>query len=37
VRRVVTGHHADGRSTVVIDAPAPNVKRRQAGNASTLL
>jgi hypothetical protein len=37
VRRVVTGHRADGRSTVLIDAPAPNVKQRQAGNASTLL
>lgn len=37
VRRVVTGHLADGRSTVLIDAAAPNVKRRQAGNASTLL
>ena len=37
VRRIVTGHHADGRSTVLMDAPAPNVKQRQAGNASTLL
>ena len=37
VRRVVTGHLADGRSTVLVDAPAANVKRRQAGNASTLL
>ena len=37
VRRVVTGHHADGRSTVLLDAPAPNVKQRAAGNASTLL
>jgi hypothetical protein len=37
VRRIVTGHLADGRSTVLIDAPAPNVKRRKAGNASTLL
>lgn len=37
VRRLVTGHLADGRSTVVIDGPAPNVKQRQAGNASTLL
>ena len=36
-RRVVTGHRADGRSTVLIDAPAPNVKQREAGNASTLL
>ena len=37
MRRVVTGHHPDGRSTVVIDGPAANVKRRAAGNASTLL
>jgi hypothetical protein len=36
-RRVVTGHRADGKSTVLIDAPAPNVKQRKAGNASTLL
>jgi mannose-6-phosphate isomerase-like protein (cupin superfamily) len=37
VRRVVTGHRADGRSAVLLDTPAPNVKQRQAGNASTLL
>jgi mannose-6-phosphate isomerase-like protein (cupin superfamily) len=37
VRRVVTGHRADGRSTVLMDGPAPNVRQRQAGNASTLL
>ena len=37
MRRLVTGHAADGRSTVLFDGPAPNVKRRQAGNASTLL
>ena len=37
VRRVLTGHRADGRSTVLIDAPAPNVKQRAAGNGSTLL
>jgi len=37
VRRVVIGHRSDGRSTVVSDAPAPNVKERHAGNASTLL
>jgi mannose-6-phosphate isomerase-like protein (cupin superfamily) len=37
VRRVVTGHRADGASCVLIDAPAPNVKQRKAGNASTLL
>ena len=37
VRRVVTGHRADGRSTVIFDTPAANVKARHAGNASTLL
>ena len=37
VRRIVTGHGADGRSTVVTDGPAPNVKQRAAGNGSTLL
>lgn len=37
VRRIVTGHRADGRSTVLIDGPAPNVKRRHAGNHSALL
>ena len=37
VRRVVTGHRPDGRSTVLSDGPAPNVKQRTAGNASTLL
>lgn len=36
-RRVVTGHRADGKSTILIDSPAPNVKQRKAGNASTLL
>lgn len=37
VRRVVTGHLAEGRSTVIEDSAAPNVKQRAAGNASTLL
>jgi mannose-6-phosphate isomerase-like protein (cupin superfamily) len=37
IRRVVTGHHRDGRSTVLLDDLAPNVKQRKAGNASTLL
>ena len=37
VRRIVTGHREDGRSTVLIDGPAPNVKHREAGNASTLI
>lgn len=37
IRRLVTGHRKDGRSTVVADGPAPNVKQRAAGNASTLL
>jgi len=37
IRRVVTGHLPDGRSTVLTDGPAPNVSQRKAGNASTLL
>ena len=37
IRRIVTGHRADGRSTVLMDSAAPNVKQRKAGNASTLL
>ena len=37
VRRIVTGHHPDGRSKVLMEGQAPNVKQRQAGNASTLL
>ena len=37
VRRLVTGHRADGQPTVLLDGAAPNVKQRQAGNASTLL
>jgi hypothetical protein len=37
VRRVVTGHRGDGRSTVLLDSAAPNVKQRAAGNGSTLL
>lgn len=37
VRRIVTGHRADGRSTILADGPAPNVRQRQAGNGSTLL
>ena len=37
IRRIVTGHGADGSSKVLSDGPAPNVKQRRAGNASTLL
>jgi mannose-6-phosphate isomerase-like protein (cupin superfamily) len=37
IRRIVTGHRGDGRSAVLMDGPAPNVKQRAAGNASTLL
>jgi mannose-6-phosphate isomerase-like protein (cupin superfamily) len=36
-RRIVTGHLPDGRSTVLMDGAAPNVRQRAAGNASTLL
>jgi mannose-6-phosphate isomerase-like protein (cupin superfamily) len=37
VRRIVTGHREDGRSSVFMDGPAPNIRQRHAGNASTLL
>ena len=37
VRRVVTGHRADGRSAVLLQGAAPNAIRRQAGNGSTLI
>ena len=37
IRRIVTGHGADGRSKVLLDAPAPNVRQRHAGNGSALL
>jgi quercetin dioxygenase-like cupin family protein len=37
VRRIVTGHLPDGRSTVLIDGAAPNVRQRHAGNGSTLV
>lgn len=37
VRRIVTGHDPSGRSTVLMDSAAPNVKQRHAGNGSTLL
>jgi mannose-6-phosphate isomerase-like protein (cupin superfamily) len=37
VRRLVTGHLPDGRSTALFDGAAPNVRQREAGNASTLL
>jgi mannose-6-phosphate isomerase-like protein (cupin superfamily) len=37
IRRIVTGHGPDGKSKVMLDGPAPNVRERKAGNASTLL
>jgi mannose-6-phosphate isomerase-like protein (cupin superfamily) len=39
VRRVVTGHDADGKAIVISDGPATNVRRRRemAGMASHLL
>jgi mannose-6-phosphate isomerase-like protein (cupin superfamily) len=33
IRRVVTGHDADGRSTFIIDAPSPHVFSRTKGSA----
>jgi hypothetical protein len=35
VRRVLTGHDAEGRSTFIADAPAPNVKEMLPGLALT--
>jgi quercetin dioxygenase-like cupin family protein len=37
VRRVVTGHDAQGKAIVLIDGNAPNQKVRQTGIATTLL
>lgn len=38
IRRIVTGHDAEGRSTILFDGPAPNVrKRKAAGWTSTTL
>lgn len=38
IRRVVTGHNADGKATVLMDSAAPNVKVRPGtGLVSTLL
>jgi quercetin dioxygenase-like cupin family protein len=37
VRRVVTGHDAQGKAIVVMDGDAPNQKVRQTGIVSTLL
>jgi len=34
VRRIITGHRADGRPTVLADAPAPNVKQGTADRAA---
>ena len=35
VRRVVTGHDAQGKAIVIMDGDAPNQKVRQAGIVST--
>ena len=37
VRRIVTGHDADGRSIVTLDGPAPNRQVRPHGTVSTLI
>src|SRR5215470_12343651 len=37
VRRVVTGHDAQGKAVVVMDGDAPNQKVRQTGIVSTLI
>ena len=37
VRRIVTGHDADGKAVVLIDAPTPYVNQRGEGNITQLL
>jgi mannose-6-phosphate isomerase-like protein (cupin superfamily) len=38
VRRIVTGHDADGKAIIIMDGPAPNQKTRSPGSpTSTLL
>jgi mannose-6-phosphate isomerase-like protein (cupin superfamily) len=37
IRRVVTGHDANGVAKVLIDAPAANVRSSRPGSASTLM
>lgn len=37
VRRIVTGHDDAGRATVLIDAPAENIKNSRPGQFSTLV
>lgn len=37
VRRVVTGHDANGKAVVLMDGPAPNQKVRATGLVSTLM
>jgi quercetin dioxygenase-like cupin family protein len=37
IRRVVTGHDANGVAKVLIDGPATNVRSSRPGSASTLL
>src|SRR5207244_12432033 len=37
VRRIVTGHDADGKAVILIDAPTPYVNHRGEGNVTQLL
>ncbi len=37
VRRIVTGHDADGKAVILIDAPTPYVNQRGEGNVTQLL
>jgi quercetin dioxygenase-like cupin family protein len=37
IRRIVTGHDADGVAKVLIDGPASNVRSSRPGSASTLI
>ncbi|MBO6784202.1 MAG: cupin domain-containing protein [Alphaproteobacteria bacterium] len=37
IRRIVTGHDSEGRSTVLYEGPAPNPVKRKAGWTATVL
>ena len=37
VRRIVTGHDADGKAVILIDSPTPYVNQRGEGNVTQLL
>ena len=37
VRRIVTGHDADGKAVIIMDGPAPNQKTRSPGSPTSTL